>query len=112
MPGFLGRSDYMVKLRGINIFPTAIGAILHEIDALGGEYVCQLEIHNGREELRVLAEVLEPAQVGDTDLQKQVSDSIRQKLGVSVMVDLVGPGETAELTEVERRQKPIRLIKP
>ncbi|MFN3425901.1 MAG: phenylacetate--CoA ligase family protein, partial [Novosphingobium meiothermophilum] len=28
MKGFLGRSDNMVKLRGINLFPTGIGALL------------------------------------------------------------------------------------
>ena len=31
--GFLGRSDDMVKLRGVNVYPTAIGSILG-----GGRY--------------------------------------------------------------------------
>ena len=37
-------------------------------------------------------------------------DVLRQKLGVEVAVELVGPGETAPLTGLEVRQKPIRLI--
>jgi phenylacetate-CoA ligase len=39
-----------------------------------------------------------------------VAEHLRRRLGVEVAVDLVGPGETADLTEIERRQKPIRLI--
>ncbi len=33
-----------------------------------------------------------------------------QKLGVEVEVELVGLGATAPLTQIEARQKPIRLI--
>ena len=36
--GFLGRSDNMVKLRGINIFPQAMGPILEERADFAGEY--------------------------------------------------------------------------
>jgi phenylacetate-CoA ligase len=35
---------------------------------------------------------------------------LRQKLGVDVGVEVVGPGETARFTGIEARQKPIRLI--
>ena len=35
---------------------------------------------------------------------------LRRKLGVEVAVELAAPGETAPLTEIDRRQKPIRLI--
>ena len=35
---------------------------------------------------------------------------LRQKLGVETSVELAAPGETAPLTQIESRQKPIRLI--
>ena len=35
---------------------------------------------------------------------------LRQKLGVEVNIALTGPGGTAPLTQIENRQKPIRLI--
>ena len=37
--GFLGRSDNMIKLRGINIFPQAIGGILAERPEFTGEFI-------------------------------------------------------------------------
>jgi hypothetical protein len=36
--------------------------------------------------------------------------ALRRRLGVEVGIELVGPEETAPLTEINRRQKPIRLI--
>ena len=38
-----GRSDNMVKLRGVNVFPEAVGAIVGEDRRSNGEYVCVLE---------------------------------------------------------------------
>ena len=40
--GFEGRADAMVKLRGINVYPHAIGAHLADRKELTGEYVCRL----------------------------------------------------------------------
>ena len=42
LAGFQGRSDNMVKLRGINVYPTGIGVILREIRQLNGEYFCRV----------------------------------------------------------------------
>tara|TARA_R110002167_G_scaffold14118_9_gene57805 strand:+ start:262 stop:1662 length:1401 start_codon:yes stop_codon:yes gene_type:complete len=111
MPGFLGRSDNMVKLRGINVYPTAIGALLGELDGLTGEYVCRVSRQGAREVMTVVVEV-EIGAMGSADsgLRDAVSAHLRLRLGVEVDVALVGPGETAPLTEIERRQKPIRLI--
>jgi phenylacetate-CoA ligase len=43
-------------------------------------------------------------------LGQRVSAVLRQRLGVAVIVELVAPGGTARLSEVDSRQKPIRLI--
>ncbi|MDP6708561.1 MAG: AMP-binding protein [Alphaproteobacteria bacterium] len=107
--GFQGRSDNMVKLRGINVYPTAIGAHLAGHEALTGEYVCRLRRHGSREEMTVVVEAKSGPSASPA-LQDEVSDLLRRRLGVEVGVALVGPGETAALSEIERRQKPIRLI--
>lgn len=109
IPGFLGRSDNMVKLRGINVYPTAIGALLGERDGLTGEYVCRVARHGNREEMTVLVEVA-AGRARDAALAEKVAAHLRRRLGVEVGVELVGPGETAPLTGIERRQKPVRLI--
>ena len=52
-----GRSDNMVKLRGVNVFPEAIGAIVSQEPQSNGEYVCVLERDiERREQLTVLVE--------------------------------------------------------
>jgi phenylacetate-CoA ligase len=105
--GFLGRSDNMVKLRGINVFPQAIGPILAEIEAYAGEYVCRaVRDAQGRDELIVVVE----AQTQEQALADRFAALLRQRLGVEMIVTLTGPGATAELTQIERRQKPIRLV--
>lgn len=60
--GLQGRSDNMIKLRGVNVYPTAIAAFLH------------------------------------------------RKLGVDVDVETVAAGATMMFTQIEARQKPIRLL--
>lgn len=110
LAGFQGRSDNMVKLRGINVYPTGIGTILGKVEALNGEYVCRLVNRYGREELIVVAEMKTAHAIDLGSLERQIGEVLRQRLGVSVLVELAGPGKTADLTQIELRQKPIRLI--
>ncbi|MDD9916405.1 MAG: phenylacetate--CoA ligase family protein [Rhodospirillaceae bacterium] len=106
--GFLGRSDNMIKLRGINFFPQAIGGMLAERTEFTGEFICRATRDaRGRDELTVTVEVRgEP----DTALEKAYSDLLRRKIGVAVDVAFAQPGGLASLTQIESRQKPIRLL--
>ncbi len=109
MEGFLGRSDSMVKLRGINVFPQALSSILADMPGFRGEYICVLQRDaNGREDLLVR---IECAQAASDELAARYHDLLKRRLGVDVKVDLCEPGALAELTGVEVRQKPVRLIK-
>lgn len=104
--GFKGRSDNMVKLRGINVFPHAIGALIENRSDLTGEFVCRLvrDPASQRDDMTVTLESR-----GGTDTG-ELAELLRRGLGVEVQVDLVAPGGTAPLTQIEVRQKPIRLI--
>ncbi len=103
--GFKGRSDNMIKLRGINVFPHAIGALIEKRPDLTGEYVCRLT--RGAHDRDELLVVLESRGGSDRD---QLAGLLRQGLGVEVSVELCEPGGTAALTQIDVRQKPIRLI--
>ncbi|MCA0042517.1 phenylacetate--CoA ligase family protein [Celeribacter litoreus] len=106
--GFLGRSDNMVKLRGINIYPQGIGAVLSAGFAeTNGEYFCEVVTHPDRAEMTVHVE----ATNGSTELSSAMEDLLRSRLGVQIEVKLCAPGATAEVTQLEKRQKPIRLVK-
>ena len=103
--GFLGRSDNMVKLRGINLFPQAMGPILEKVDGFAGEFYCKVDRDRaGRDDMTVIAE----SRSGDisSDLEKVLHTA----LGIKLNVSCVKPGDTASTTQVDMRQKPIRLV--
>lgn len=101
--GFLGRSDSMVKYKGINFYPEAAAAVLAEVEEYAGDYVC---VRQG-EQLRIEVEAGDPGQPGLAD---SISALIRERLGVRVPVNLREPGSLAGITGSESRQKPRRLI--
>lgn len=105
--GFLGRSDNMVKLRGINVFPQALTSILAGMPGFTGEYVCVVKSDKGRDEMTVRIECTETADAAMHDIY---AVRLKQHLGVEVLVDLVPAVSLAEVTGVEVRQKPIRLL--
>ncbi len=103
--GFKGRSDNMVKLRGINIFPHAIGAIIEGRSDLTGEYVCRVTRDDaGRDEMHVTLESK------GSSSQAELVELLRKGIGIEVGVALVDAGGTAKDTQIDTRQKPIRLI--
>ncbi len=105
--GFMGRSDNMVKIRGINIFPHGVGPMLDEHPAFAKEFICHARRDEaGRDRFVVVAE----ATSGDPAVAQAFGDILKRKIGIEVDVELVAKGETAGLTQIDVRQKPIRLI--
>ncbi len=106
--GFLGRSDNMVKLRGINIFPHSVGKILQNEAGFSGEFVCIAERDaSARDDLRVIVECDNP---DSRELNTRYAALLKQGFGIAVKLQLVSNGSTARYTEIDQRQKPIRLI--
>lgn len=104
--GFLGRSDNMVKLRGTNVYPTAIGEILKQDADINGEFLCQVDRRGERDEMTVFIEAREQTDALAERLRRQ----LRHQLGVELTIELVAPGALSARTEIESRQKPIRLV--
>ena len=83
-----GRSDNMVKLRGVNLFPEAVGAVIGEDRRTNGEYVCVLEGGEGeRESMTVMVEMLD--QVGPLECDR---DPTRRSVEGSAWGAAQGPG--------------------
>lgn len=105
--GFLGRSDNMVKIRGINIFPQAMGPILEEDPLFAGDFICKVVRDDaGRDEFIVMAETRDQSETVEQSFQ----ELLKKRIGIAPVVKLVEPGALAKLTQTEVRQKPIRLI--
>jgi phenylacetate-CoA ligase len=109
--GVHGRSDNMVKLRGINVYPLALAAVLNDHPAFAGEYVCRAhrDAATGRDQMTVIIET-RGAAAGTAGLAEEFAALLSRRIGVEMSVELVAPGATAALTQVESRQKPLRLI--
>ena len=102
-----GRSDNMVKLRGTNVFPEAIGAIVSETAACNGEYFCVLHDEGGREDMRVLVEVRDAQD--NSGIAQALAHRIKEALSVTLPVELVRPGALSEMTGINRSSKVQRL---
>ena len=108
--GFLGRSDNMIKLRGINIYPQGLAPVLEQDTAYGGEFLCVAERDSaGRDELTVHVELVAGRPI-DVALRERFEALLRARFGVQMAVVLESAGSLAALTGIETRQKPIRLI--
>ncbi|MBY4894016.1 phenylacetate--CoA ligase family protein [Rhodobacteraceae bacterium N5(2021)] len=93
----VGRSDDMVVVRGLNMFPSMVAAVLNEFRALSGDYRISLDAPPPHDRLPVIAEVAE-GQEAAHDLADQVAARIKQRLGATAQVTLV-PHGTFPLTE-------------
>ncbi len=107
MQGIFGRSDNMVKLRGINVFAHGIGGVLLERPEFDGEFFCRaVRDDQGRDDMIVMVEInTDPS----PELEQEYRALIKSRIGVEMPVEFHKPGGLADLTEVEKRQKPKRL---
>jgi phenylacetate-CoA ligase len=104
----LGRSDDMLHVRGINVFPTGVGNTLARLsDQLSGEFQIIVDHPPPHQYLRVrveLAQNLAPDQVGE--LPQQIKQALHEQLNFRAEPELVLYG-TLPRTE----QKARRVIK-
>lgn len=105
-----GRSDNMVKLRGVNIFPEAVGSIVAQHSETNGEYVCVVERdEGGREQMTVKVELRESG-LHAKQVEADLSLRLKESLGLSLVVEALSPGETDSLTGLSKNSKIRRLI--
>lgn len=86
----IGRSDDMVVVRGINVFPTMIASVVNEFESLSGEYRIELAGPGPYDALPLVVELEGGADSG-ADLASAVARAVKQRLGVSACVDVVAP---------------------
>ena len=84
----LGRSDDMVVVRGINVFPTAVGGVIGGFDALSGEFRIRFKGGGPYDRLPVEVELAEGAEASGA-LALSVEDAIKATLRASASVTLL-----------------------
>ena len=113
MDKFLGRSDDMVKLRGVNVYPMACLPAVKSDVRTTGEWICVAErlTEKGviRDEMTVRVEVLHGVE-SVAGLKEHLEKRLQGDLGVKVGVELVEEGALAEVTNLGREGKAKRLL--
>jgi phenylacetate-CoA ligase len=97
MEKITGRSDDMIILRGVNVFPTQIEEALLATDWCGGHFLIEL-IREGRmDEMTVLAEARPEHWDGNglADQAAKVATFIKNTIGITARIKAVAP-ETLE----------------
>lgn len=87
----IGRSDDMVVVRGLNLFPTMVGAVLGGFRDLSGDYRIVLDGPPPYDLLPIQAELADGSR-GSEDLRFQIEGAIKRQLGASAKVELLRPG--------------------
>lgn len=90
-----GRSDDMLIVRGVNVFPTQIEEILLAEARLSAHYVLELRRDGRLDDLTVVSELKVGVPERDTDretIAAAVSARIKDLVGVTARVQLVEPG--------------------
>jgi phenylacetate-CoA ligase len=88
-----GRSDDMIILRGVNLFPTQIEEMLLATDWCGGHFVLELTREGRMDELTILAEARPESWDGSGLIvhAERVSTHIKNTIGISAKVQIVAP---------------------
>jgi phenylacetate-CoA ligase len=90
-----GRSDDMLIIRGVNVFPTQIEAVLMEVEGTEPHYQIIVDRKEALDDIEVMVEVNERLFSDELKVMNQLAARIRQRmqsvLGISAKVTLVEP---------------------
>jgi phenylacetate-CoA ligase len=91
-----GRSDDMLVIRGINVFPSQIEHVLLKIPEVGNQFMVYIDRINHLDEMTVEVEINRESFSGEladlARLQKKVVKELRDALELRTTVKLVEPG--------------------
>ena len=106
-----GRSDDMLIIRGVNVFPTQIEEVLLRNPNLCAQYQIVVSREHNLDEVDVYVE-LQPgraAEIGEgqrSDISRDVTHHIKSLIGVSTRIHVVDP-ETVERTVIGKAKRVI-----
>jgi len=105
---FAGRGDQMVKLRGVNVWPEAVGAIARDDPRLEPEWFVRAVREGNRDEM--IAHVVTRA---EPTLHARIAEDaearLKERLGLRIRVAVEAPGALDAWTEIHTAPKPKRF---
>ena len=99
--GILGRTDDMVVVRGVNVYPRAIEEIMRSFDGIA-EFRVEVDRSHALTELRIQVEP-EPSCVGDASLAHRIEIALKDALALRIPVSIAGTGSLPRFEMKARR---------
>jgi phenylacetate-CoA ligase len=106
-----GRSDDMLIIRGVNVFPSQIEAVLAQEERLAPHYILELRRPERLDELDVIVETRAPGALAADDLSKlerKAEHLIKVYVGVTTRVRVVEPGTIERSQGKAKRVRDLR----
>jgi phenylacetate-CoA ligase len=103
----IGRSDDMVIVRGINVFPSQIEHVLMQMPEVGDNFQIVLTKRGALDEITVKVEVKDEVFTGEladlNELRSRIQEKLREEIGLRVNVELVEKGTLQRFEGKARR---------
>jgi len=87
----LGRTDDMVKVKGVNIFPGQIDEVLRDVEGASSEYQVMIDHLEGKDIMTLFFET--PEGVYREGVEANVRQRFKEKVGLTIVPKAVGIGE-------------------
>ena len=86
----MGRTDDMMKIKGVNVFPSQIEEVLREFPALSSEYQIRISHLDGKDTMRIYVET--DGTQDFLELAKEIEDRVKARIGFTPIVKVVEIG--------------------
>ncbi len=86
----VGRTDDMMKIKGVNVFPAQIEEILRTFTELSSEYQIRISHMDGKDTMRIYVETT--GDVDFADIARKVAEKVKSKIGFTPLVKVVEVG--------------------
>ncbi len=106
MGRIVGRSDDMLIIRGVNVFPTQIEELVLQHGQLAGQYQIVVTRDDKLDDVEVRCEVLPQASVAPADAAQWLRERIKTMVGITTTVS-VGAPDSIERTLVGKARRVI-----
>ena len=87
----VGRSDDMIKVKGTNIYPAQVEAILRNIDGFSSEYRIILDNEDLRDRMIVQAEAFDGTET--EELERELERACKSGLGIKIIPEVMKIGD-------------------
>ena len=110
MENLQGRTDDMLKIRGVNVFPSQIEEVIFSVDEIGPHYEIIVTRENHADRLEIRVELLKATDSYKEleEIQKKIKSKLRVMLGLDAKISLESPNTLQRFEGKAKRVKDLR----